>query len=214
MHCPNEGPRYLLGLQDFVLCTQELHSPRHAGPERLQLQFGVDARLCENFSRGVEDRGDAAVVLGQLNRGAGVPEVAQEAVADDGHVCPAPPVDGLVGVSDHEETSLPLSVPREELHQGILRRIRVLEFVHQDVSEALTSPLLRPLGLLEYRHCEGNHVVEVKKVGSPQGTLIVLEKSGEVAGRRTAEALQGRHGTGARHPEACLDRALREGDES
>ena len=84
----------------------------------------------------------------------------------------APAVDGLVIVAHGGDMG---AATGENPEPGILDGIGVLEFVHQDMSEAFASSLLRPLGLLEYRHSEGNHVVEVQKVGSPQGALIVLE---------------------------------------
>ena len=98
------------------------------GHERLLHALGV--LVDERVGHG-EDLGGRAVVVVHENRArAGKARVEVEQVA---HVGATPGVDGLVGVTDHEEVVV---VPLQDLHELVLKAVDVLELVDHDVLEA------------------------------------------------------------------------------
>ena len=67
----------------------------------------------------------------------------------------------------------------QELEQAVLRVVRVLVLVDEDVAERL-APVLERLGEpLEDLHREHEHVVEVDCIGGMEATLVQLVRLGD-----------------------------------
>ena len=123
---------------------------------------------------GAQDRVRRAVVLLQRDD-LRAREVLLE-LEDVADVCATEAVDRLVLVPDG--THVPVLAP-QELEQAVLRVVRVLVLVDEDVAERL-APVLERLGeALEDLHREHEHVVEVDRVGGVEATLVQLVRLGD-----------------------------------
>ena len=134
------------------------------GPELLLLALAVV--LDDRVGR-VEDAVRRAVVL--LQRDHGRPgEVALE-LEDVADVRAAEAVDALVRVADHHEIPV---LTGHQLEQDVLRVVRVLVLVHEDVAERLRPALTRLGEALQ--HVDGQHeqVVEVDRVRGEHAALV------------------------------------------
>ena len=152
-------------------------------PEVLLLALAV---VRDDAVRGAEDVVRGAVVLLQRDRPrAGEVALELEHVADVG----APEgVDGLVGVADRAHVPVLLG---EELQEPVLRVVRVLVLVDEDVAERLLPALARLGEALEDLDREVEHVVEVDRVRGVQPLLVALVhlRDGLVVERRDARAV-------------------------
>ena len=82
------------------------------------------------------------------------------------HVGTPPAIDRLIVVAHHTEIAVPLG---ELLHQEVLGRIRVLEFVDQHVLKSIL-PVRQALGMLaEQRKGVHQQIIEVHRIGLLQG---------------------------------------------
>ena len=133
-------------------------------PEVLLLALAV---VADDAVRGVEDVLRRAVVLLERDRVRAREVVLElEDVADVGA---AAAVDRLVRVADDEDVAVLLG---EELEQPVLRVVRVLVLVDEDVAERFL-PLLARLGeALEHVDREEEHVVEVDGVRGEEPLLV------------------------------------------
>ena len=170
------------GLGVLVLDLEHAHrvAVPELGPEVLLLALAV---VRDHAVRGAQDRVRRAVVLLQRDRArAGEVALELEHVADVGA---AEGVDGLVGVADGADV---LVVGGEQLQQLVLRVVRVLVLVDEDVAERL-APLLGRVGeALEDLDREHEQVVEVDGVRAVQAALVELVDLGDglVVERRDA----------------------------
>jgi len=158
--------RDLLGLVVLIvgLDDDDGRAAAPLGPEPLVLARGV---VPDDRVRGVEDPLGAAVVLLELHHhGVGVVTLEVEDVAD---VRTAPGEDRLVVVADDGEV---LTEPREVPQQHVLRTVRVLVFVHQDVREAVLPALQGAIADLEQAAREQEEVVEVDGVVLPEQRVV------------------------------------------
>ena len=138
--------------------------------------------------RRAQDRVRRAVVLLQRDR-ARAGEVALE-VEDVADVGAAERINGLVRVADSAQVPV---VGREQLQQPVLRVVRVLVLVDEDVAERLAPALARLGEALEHVHGEEEHVVEVDGVREEEAPLVQLVDVGDglVVERRDALAVLG-----------------------
>ena len=123
---------------------------------------------------GIEDGlGRAEVLLQHDGRHVGEGALELQDVADVGA---APAVHGLVGVADHADVAVRLA---QQLDDLVLRVVRVLELVDEDVPEALLVVGAHVVvGLQEIgRHHE--QVVEVECVGRQQPALVLRVDVGD-----------------------------------
>ena len=67
---------------------------------------------------------------------------------------------------------------RKQLHQLVLAAVRVLVFVHHDVTQAAVPGFARGLVVLEQSHRFEQKVVEIERIGGAQRLFILLVKSG------------------------------------
>src|SRR2546425_1643788 len=172
--------RLALALQAFDLARDELGLVRlvvrlhhddvgatlPVGPELLLLARRV---VAHDRMRGVENPLGRAVVLLELDD-LGVRIIALE-VEDVADVGAAPAEDRLVVVSDHPEV---LAEPREISEEHVLRAVRVLVFVDEDVLVAVLPPLERRVAGLEKSAREEQQVVEVDGVVLSKELVVPL----------------------------------------
>ena len=131
--------------------------------ERLLLALAV---VLDDGVRGAKDGVRGAVVL--LERDELRPrEVALE-LEDVADVCSAERENRLVRVPDGAE----IPVLREQLEQPVLRVVRVLILVDEDVAERLLPALARFREALEHLDREHEQVVEVHRIRPEQAPLI------------------------------------------
>ena len=140
--------------------------------------------------RGTQDARAAAVVLLELHdaqRGVVARELAQIL-----GVGAAPRVDRLVVVADRGERA---ALAGERLQQAVLRVVRVLVFVDEEIADAL-APRAAQLGVrFEQRHRQANKIVEVDRVERGEPTLVLRVQLGDLQlarRRRGRECLLGR----------------------
>src|SRR3954452_20976960 len=140
-------------------------------PEVLLLSLAV---VADDPVRGVEDvLGRAVVLVEGVGDCSGEVLLELEDVADIGG---PEAVDRLVRIAHYEEVAVLLG---EELEQAVLRMIRVLVLVDEDVAERLL-PLLAGLGeALEHVDREEEHVVEVDGVRGEETLLVEVVDLGD-----------------------------------
>ncbi len=149
----------VLGLDDANrLALAELR------PEMLLLALAV---LLDHRVRGVEDRVRRAVVLLERDD-PGSPEVALE-LEDVADVGASEAIDALVRITYHHQV---LMNTGEQLQQHVLRVVRVLVLVDEDVAERLGPALAGLREALEHLHGQHEHVVEVDGVEVEQLALV------------------------------------------
>ncbi len=156
------------GLRVLVLELDDPHRVALAqlGEEVLRLALGV---LLDDRVGGSQDRVRGAVVL--LERDDVRSGEVRLELGDVADVCPAEPVHRLILISDRADVSV---LGAEELQQAVLRVVRVLVLVDEDVAEGLL-PVGQRLGeALEDLHGEHEHVVEVDGVRCVQPALVQL----------------------------------------
>ncbi len=123
---------------------------------------------------GVEDRlGRAEVLLEHDRRHVGEGALELQDVAD---VRAAPAVDGLVGVADHADVAVRLA---QQLDDLVLRVVRVLELVDEDVSEALLVRRTHVVTGLQQVRRHHEQIVEVEGVGRQQACLVLRVDVGD-----------------------------------
>ena len=88
---------------------------------------------------------------------------------DIAHLCPSPPIDTLIIVSDHADI---VGWP-DQLHQQVhLQTVGILKLIHGDVAVAL-PPVFTGLPLLpEHLLRQYEQIIKVERVASPQLPLI------------------------------------------
>ena len=142
---------------------------RSPPPLSVHSDFGVRAEVVgDQRVGGVEDVLRGPVVLVEHDhRGVGERLFELEDVADVGA---AEPVDRLVGVADHAHVVV---LRAEQHHEFVLRLVRVLVLVDQDVLEAVL-PLLQRL-LVDLQQVDRDHqqVVEVHRVRGGEAALVL-----------------------------------------
>ena len=117
---------------------------------------------------GIEDRLAGPVVLIEHDHpGVGERPLELEQVA---HLGTPEPVDALVGVAD--DTDVASGLP-ELYHQLVLREVRVLVLVHEDVLESLLVVLEHVGMLAEHPHGANQQVVEVHRVRRHETPLVL-----------------------------------------
>ena len=129
--------------------------------------------------REVEHLGRAAIVLLEPHDvRVGKVLVEVEDVAD---VRPAPAVDRLIVVADDAEIAV---AAREQLHELILRAVRVLVLVDEEIAElaAVLLQLTRILG--EQPHRQDEQIVEVDGVGETERLAEIAVDDGDGARER------------------------------
>ena len=134
------------------------------GPELLLLARGV---VADDRPRRVEDALRAAVVLLELHDGR-VGVVALE-VEDVPHVGAAPREDALIVVTDDREVLLEAGEVPQQL---VLRAVRVLVFIDEDVLVAVLPPLEGAIARREKADREEQQVVEVERVVLAQQRFV------------------------------------------
>src|SRR5207248_11473294 len=127
---------------------------------RVLLNYGVRRR---------QDAPRRAVVLLQLDdlRPGEVPREIEDVV----HLGAAPPVDRLVVIADDAQVSVLL---REQAQQLVLRRVRVLELVDEDVAEPRRVSLRGLRVLAEQLDDPDDQIAEIDGAGRLQRSLIPL----------------------------------------
>ncbi len=141
------------------------------GPEVLRLPLGV---VGDHVVGRAEDRVGRTVVLleGHDPR---LPEVALE-LEDVADVGSAEAVHALIWVADCADIPVLFG---QELEQPVLRMVRVLVLVHEDVAKRLLPALLRLGESLEHLDGEHQEVVEVDRVGGEEPALVELVRVGD-----------------------------------
>ena len=135
------------------------------GPQGLGLALDV---VLDQRVRDREDvRGGAVVLLHQEDLGVGVVALEVQEVLDRG---PAPRVDALVGVAHDADVPVLL---REQVDQLVLRAVRVLVLVHEDVAEPLLVVLEDRGVVAEQPDGLGDQVVEVERPGGELALLVL-----------------------------------------
>jgi hypothetical protein len=157
----------------LVLDLEHAHrlTVAEVGPQVLGLALAV---VRDDRVRGAEDRVRGAVVLLQRDDRR-LAEVALE-LEDVADVGAAERVDRLVRVPHDHDVPVLFG---QELEQPVLRVVRVLVLVHEDVAERLLPALLRlgePLQDLDGQHQE---VVEVDRVRAEEPPLIEVVDVGD-----------------------------------
>ena len=140
-------------------------------PEPLFLPLGV---VRDHGVRRLENRVRRAVVLLERDR-ARLGEVALE-LQDVADVGAAEGVDRLVGIADRADVVMVLG---EELQQAVLRVIRVLVLVDEDVPEGVLPVLPSVREVLQDLHGQHQHVVEVDGVRGGELALVQLVRLGD-----------------------------------
>ena len=135
------------------------------GPQRLGLAFLV---VVDDRIRRVEDRLRAAVVLVEHDR-RHVGERLLE-LHDVAEVGPTESVDRLVRVADHADVLVPTGQLQDDL---VLRLVRVLVFVDEDVAEALAVVLQDVAVIVEQLDDVHQQIVEVHRPGLEQPRLVL-----------------------------------------
>jgi hypothetical protein len=134
------------------------------GPQALAEAIGV---VGDHRVGGLQDVGGGTVVLFEADR-ARAGEVAQEVL----HVLdprPAPAVDRLVVVADHEDSA---ALAREQAHERVLDRVGVLELVHQQMPEAL-AVVREQAGMVAQQLVRAQQQLgEVDQAGAPADRVI------------------------------------------
>ena len=155
-------------------------------PEVLRLALAV---VRDDGVRRLEDRVRRAVVLLERDR-LRAREVALE-LEDVPDVGAAERVDRLVGIADREDVVV---LRGEQLQEPVLRVVRVLVLVDEDVAERLLPFLLRLGEALEHVDREVEHVVEVDGVRGEELALVQLVDVGDrlVVEARDAARVLGR----------------------
>jgi hypothetical protein len=170
--------------------------------ERLALRVGRAERLAlplnvlrDHTVRGVQDSLRRAVVLLQPHEARGL-EVLLE-VQDVADVGPAPAVDRLVVVADHEEVA-PAGFRRlrtrlrrrQQLEEDVLRVVRVLVLVDQHEAEAVAVTLQHGGMPAQQVDRLDEQVVEVERIGVPQRLLVehvgIRDRAAERSNARSA----------------------------
>ena len=161
-----------LGLVVLVVCLEDddVGAARAVGPQPLLLACRV---VADDGVRGVEDPLGAAVVLLELHHRR-VREVALE-VEDVPQVSSTPGEDRLIVVADDGQVLLPT---REVSQEHVLRAVRVLVLVDEDVLEAILPVVHRVIARLEQPHGEEEQVVEVERVVLAQEALVARPDDG------------------------------------
>ena len=139
-------------------------------PEPLFLPLGV---VRDHGVRRLENRVRRAVVLLERDR-ACLGEVALE-LQDVADVGATEGVDRLVGIADRADVVMVLG---EELQQAVLRVIRVLVLVDEDVPEGVLPVLSSIREVLQDLHGQHQHVVEVDGVRGGELALVQLVRLG------------------------------------
>ena len=169
-----------------VLVLDLDHAHRLALPQLAEEVLGLAlAVVRDQRVRGAEDRVRRAVVLLERDR-LRAAEVALE-LEDVADVGAAERVDRLVGVADREDVPV---LAGEQLQEPVLRVVRVLVLVDEDVAEGLLPLLARVRMLLE--HLDGAHdqVVEVHRVRGVQAALVAVVDGGHGLLVEGADALR------------------------
>jgi hypothetical protein len=135
-------------------------------PEVLRLALAV---LRDDGVRRAQDRVRRAVVLLQGDL-LGPAEVALE-LHDVADIRPAEGVDGLIGIADGEDV---LVLAGQELQQPVLRVVRVLVLVDEDIPECLLPAHSRLREALQHLHGEHEEIVEVHRVRGEEPSLVEL----------------------------------------
>ncbi len=138
--------------------------PRRA--QRLSATLGVRT---DRDVREVEDLRRRPVVLFEPND-RGLREVALE-VENVPNVRAAPAVDRLIVVTDDHDVRV---LATDQLHEPVLRAVRVLILVHEDEAEAILILRAHVHVLLEDAHRQDQEVVERDGVRLPQRALELL----------------------------------------
>ena len=155
-------------LRVLVLDLDRAHgiSLAEVGEEPLRLALGV---LLDQLVRGAQDRVRRAVVL--LERDDLRPGEVLLELEDVADVRGPEAVDRLILVPDGADVPV---LAAQELQESVLRVVRVLVLVDEDVAERL-APALERLGeALEDLHGEHEHVVEVDGVRGVEAALVQL----------------------------------------
>ena len=128
-----------------------------------QRRVGIPEALAEDAVDRRDQRGAAAEVVGQRDRGPlGVQPAA--ALAEDLHLGVAEAVDRLQLVADGEEV-----VALQQLQQRELAAVGVLELVHHQQLDALRPRAAHPLVALQQIACAQLEVVEVERGHTARG---------------------------------------------
>jgi hypothetical protein len=141
------------------------------GPEVLRLALAV---VRDHRIGGPEDGVRRAVVLLERDR-ARLAEVALE-LEDVADVRAAERVDRLVRVADRADVAVLL---RQQLQKPVLRMVRVLVLVDEDVAEGLLPALARLREVLQDLHREHQQIVEVGRVRGEHATLVEVVHLGD-----------------------------------
>jgi hypothetical protein len=134
------------------------------GPEPLVLAGGV---VDDHRGSDVEDALGGAVVL--LERHHPAVRVVLLEVEDVAEVGAPPAVHRLVGIAHHAEVPVLLG---EELHDAVLRAVRVLVFIHEHVRPHGAVPAEGLRHRLEQPHHAEQQVVEVECARGPELLLV------------------------------------------
>ena len=157
------------------LAVAELAPEPLLDPARVVLDDGV---------RGIQDALRGAVVLLEAHD-ARIREVALE-VEDVADVGAAPGVDRLVGVADDEHVAVGVG---EQAHDPVLRVVRVLVLVDQQMVERALPALAHVVEALQQVDAAHQEVVEVHGVGRVQAPLVQLEDVGHDLVEEVADVL-------------------------
>ena len=158
--------------------------------------------------RGLQDAvGRAVVLLEREDLSASEVLLELEDVADVGA---AERIDGLVGIADDADVAV---LAAEELKQPVLRVVRILVLVDEDVAERLL-PAFPSLGE-PLEHLDGQHeqVVEVDRVRRSEALLVLAVDLGDgllVEGGDPLRVLAGPDQGVLRVRDLCVDAARRE----
>jgi hypothetical protein len=178
------------------------------GPEGLALARGV---VCDDGACRVQDRCGRAIVLLELDdRRSGMVALEVEDVPDLGA---AKPVDRLVLVTDHADVVVDR---RQRLHQQVLRPVRVLVLVDEQMGAAARVALARLGGGVggEQRQCLEQDVVEVDGIGPQKARFVARVDLGDelrVGRERARLHLRGRLHRVLGAADASQERARRPG---
>ena len=140
-------------------------------PELLRLALPV---VRDHGVRPAQDRVRRAVVLLERDHSS-AGEIGLE-LHDVADVRAPEGVDGLIGISHGEKV---LVLFGQELEQPVLRVVRVLVLVDEDVAERVAPLLLRLGEVLEQPNREKEHVVEVDRVRGEEPPLVEVVRVGD-----------------------------------
>jgi hypothetical protein len=147
-------------------------APAEVRPQRL---LHAPAVVRDDRVGRVEDRLRGAVVLLQPDHGR-VREVVLE-VEDVADVGPAEAVDRLVRIAHHEQVAVRLA--GQQLQQAVLRVVRVLVLVDEDVAEGRAVAGADLGEELQHVHRAAEQVVEVHRVRAVQALLVEVVDVGD-----------------------------------